>query len=86
MIRVLNMDFTKPTAKLRKMAKDANIDLMDPNVLEEFKVIQQQTLDDIKRMKDGQKPLTEEESKAEREKMLKERREKLYHEAIQKQK
>ena len=41
MIRVLNMDFTKPTAKLRKMAKDANIDLMDPNVLEEFKVIQQ---------------------------------------------
>lgn len=41
MIRVLNMDFDKPTAKLRKMAKENNINLKDPIVLEEFKVIQQ---------------------------------------------
>jgi len=40
MVRVLNMDFTKPTDKLKKMAKESKIDLKDPNVLEEFKVIQ----------------------------------------------
>ena len=80
------MDFNLPTAKLRKMAKDSKIDLKDPNVLEEFKVIQTQTLNDIKRMKDGQKPQTEEESKVERASLMKDRREKMIEEAMQKQK
>ena len=53
MIRVLNMDFGRPTAKLRKMAKESKIDLKDPFILEEFKVIQHQTLNEIKRLKDG---------------------------------
>ena len=86
MIRVLNMDFEKPTAKLRKMAKEANIDLQNPVVLEEFKVIQEQTLNDIKRLRNGEKPMTEEESQAERTQMIKERRDKLYNEAVEKQK
>ena len=86
MVRVLNMDFTKPTDKLKKMAKESKIDLKDPNVLEEFKVIQIQTLNDIKRMKDGAKPQTEEESKEERGALMKDRREKMYNEAVQKQK
>lgn len=77
MVRVLNMDFERPTTKLRKLAKESNIDLKDPNVLAEFKIIQQQTLNDIKRMKDGQKPMSEEESHRERERLMKERREKL---------
>ena len=40
LLRVMNMDFDRPTQKLRKMAKGANIDLKDPKVIAEFKVIQ----------------------------------------------
>ena len=85
MIRVLNMDFDKPTAKLRKMAKESKIDLKDPMILADFRVMQEQTLNEIKRLKDGKKPLTEQESQAEREKMIKERRDKMIQEAIEKQ-
>lgn len=41
LLRVMNMDFDKPTKKLKKMAEGANIDLNDPKVIAEFKVIQQ---------------------------------------------
>ena len=75
LLRVMNMDFDKPTKKLKKMAEGANIDLKDPKVIAEFKVIQQQTLNDIQRMKDGKAPLTEEEQKEERARLLKERNE-----------
>ncbi len=64
---VMNLDFSKPTAKLRAMAAKNNIDLSDPSVLDEFKRIQAQNLDDIRRMKDGKKPLTEEELKEKRD-------------------
>ena len=40
LIRVMNMDFDKPTKKLRDMAPEGNIDLKNPKVIEEFKVIQ----------------------------------------------
>mmetsp|Transcript_3559 Transcript_3559/g.6062 ORF Transcript_3559/g.6062 Transcript_3559/m.6062 type:complete len:151 (-) Transcript_3559:577-1029(-) len=36
---VMNMDFTKPTPKMLKMAKENNINLNDPGVIEEFKKI-----------------------------------------------
>jgi len=39
LIRVMNMDFEKPTKKMREMAEKANIDLKDPKVHEEFKII-----------------------------------------------
>ena len=45
-------------------------------MIEEFKIIQQQTLNDIKRMKDGKRPLSEAEMKAERDKLLNQRHEK----------
>ena len=70
LIRVMNMDFNRPTQKMKDIAEQANIDLKDPKVLEEFKVIQEQTLGDIKRMRDGQKPLTESEMRAERTRLL----------------
>ena len=85
MIRVLNMDFDKPTAKLRKMAKESKIDLKDPMILADFRVMQEQTLNEIRRLKDGKKPLTEAESQAEREKLIKERRDKMIQDAIEKQ-
>jgi hypothetical protein len=59
----MNLDFTKPTAKLIDMAQKNNIDLTDPNVIEEFQRIQLQNLEDIRRLKDGKKPLTDEEMK-----------------------
>ena len=76
LIRVMNMDFSRPTQKMKDMAQHAKIDLRDPKVIEEFKIIQQQTLSDIQRMKDGKKPLSEAEMKAERTKMLNQRIEK----------
>ena len=66
------------------MAKENNIDLKDPRVIEEFKIIQEQTLNDIKRMKEGKKPLSEEELKEERGKILQERHEKQIKEEIAK--
>ena len=70
LIRVMNMDFDRPTQKMKDIAEQANIDLKDPKVLEEFKVIQQQTLGDIKRMRDGKKPLSESELREERTKLM----------------
>jgi predicted metal-dependent peptidase len=49
----LNLDFDKPTKKLIKLAKEAQIDLKDENVLKEFKLIQIKGLEDIKRLKNG---------------------------------
>ena len=39
LFKVMNMDFTKPTKKMMAMAKDSKIDLNDPIVIEEFKMI-----------------------------------------------
>ena len=61
---VMNLDFSKPTQKLRDMAIKNHIDLRDDTVIEEFKRIQEQNLEDIRRMKEGKKPLTDEEMKA----------------------
>ena len=67
LIKVMNMDFKRPTKKMREMVKESKIDLNDPLVIEEFKLIQQQTLSDIQRIKDGKPPLTEEEMKKRRQ-------------------
>jgi hypothetical protein len=53
LIMVLNMDFDRPTASLRAMAKKQNIDLKDPRVIDEFKAIQESNLEDIRRLKAG---------------------------------
>jgi hypothetical protein len=60
---VMNLDFSRPTEKLKEMARKNNIDLGDAQVIEEFRRISQQNLDDIRRMKEGKKPLTDEEMK-----------------------
>ena len=86
LIRVMNMDFGRPTQKMLDMAEKANIDLKDPKVIEEFKIIQQQTLGDIQRMKQGKKPLTEAEMKLERTKLLNQRQEQRIQDHIKKQK
>lgn len=39
LIRVMNMDFSRPTQKMKDMASKANIDLKDKKVIEEFKII-----------------------------------------------
>jgi len=59
----MNLDFKKPTAKLREMARKNKIDLTEPSVIEEFRRIQNQNLEDIRRLKEGKKPLTDEEMK-----------------------
>ena len=40
LILVMNMDFDRPSANLKKMAKGSNIDLKDPRIIDEFKAIQ----------------------------------------------
>ena len=37
---VMNLDFSRPTEKMKNLAKEHNIDLTDPAVIEEFKKIQ----------------------------------------------
>jgi hypothetical protein len=64
LFHVMNLDFSRPTQKLRDMAIKNNIDLRDTTVIEEFKRIQEQNLEDISRMKEGKKPLTDDEMKA----------------------
>jgi hypothetical protein len=36
----MNFDFERPSEKLLDMAKSTKIDLKDPRVMEEFKIIQ----------------------------------------------
>lgn len=86
LIRVMNLDFTRPTEKMKIMAEEANIDLKDPKIIEEFKMIQQQNLNDINRMRDGKSPLTEEELKSERSKMINKRHEERLRDQIAKNK
>ena len=38
---VMNLDFTKPTDKMREMAQKNNINVNDPAVIAEYKKIQQ---------------------------------------------
>lgn len=45
------------------MAATNNIDLRDPMVIAEFRKIQLQNLEDVKRLKEGKHPLTDEELK-----------------------
>ena len=59
LIHVMNMDFSKPTPRMLEMAQKNKIDLKDPIVIAEFRKIQQQNLEDIKRIKEGKKPLTD---------------------------
>lgn len=51
LMHVMNLDFSKPTEKMREMARKNNIDLKDPQVIDEFRKIQQQNLEDIHRLK-----------------------------------
>ena len=50
---VMNLDFDKPSQKMIDMAKEANIDLKDETIMQEFKLIQKQNLEDINRMRKG---------------------------------
>ncbi len=58
---MLNLDFNRPSKKLAELAAAAHVDLKDGNMLEEFKLVQLQNLEDIRRLKEGIKPLTMEE-------------------------
>ena len=63
LLLVMALDFTKPTPKMREIAKTSNIDLNDPRVIEEFKKMQEQNLRDIRYMKEGKKPPPKEDLK-----------------------
>lgn len=39
LLHVMNLDFSKPTEKMRKIAKEHHIDLKDPSIISEFKKI-----------------------------------------------
>lgn len=66
----LNMDFARPTLRMREFALKADIDLTDPVVLEEFEAMKLQNLEDIRRMRDGKPVLNEQGVKQERANIL----------------
>lgn len=51
---VMNLDFDKPSARMIEMAKEANVDLKDKRMLQEFKSVQLKNIDEIKNLKVGQ--------------------------------
>lgn len=57
----MNLDFNKPSAKMFEIAKEAKVDIKDPVVLAEFKLLQMQHLEDLRRHQMGEKPLTPQE-------------------------
>ena len=58
---VQNMIFEKPTEKMKKMAAAIGVTIDNPMILTEFKKIQQQNLEDIKRLREGRKPVEKED-------------------------
>ena len=66
---------------MKTMVEEHNVDLSDPSVQNEFKRMQEQNLIDVRMLKEGKKPPTQEELDAnlaaEREKEYNERLEKL---------
>jgi hypothetical protein len=73
LVMVLSMDFAKPTAAMKKTARESSIDLKDERVIDEFKAIQQSNLEDIRRMKAGEQPLNQTEIKERRDKFMQEK-------------
>lgn len=69
---VMNLNFDRPSPKMLEMAKEANVDLKDEAMVQEFKLVQIQNLEDVRRLRTGQKPLTKEEISDQREKLRKE--------------
>ena len=65
---VMNFNFDKPSARMKEMANKNKINLKDESVIEEFKLIQKQNLEDIRRLRQGLPPLTEEEQREQRQK------------------
>mmetsp|Transcript_37852 Transcript_37852/g.57924 ORF Transcript_37852/g.57924 Transcript_37852/m.57924 type:complete len:92 (+) Transcript_37852:188-463(+) len=71
------------------MAKEHNFNLNDPQIIRSFKAIQEQNLRDVRAMKEGRKPMTEDELqdflKKEQEKEFQERMDKLKEEEKKKE-
>lgn len=75
----MNMDFMKPRGKMKTMVEEHNVDLSDPSVQNEFKRMQEQNLIDVRLLKEGKKPPTQEELDAK----LAADREKEYNERLE---
>ena len=58
---VMNMDFYKPTEKMRKLADKSGVDLSSDSAIAEFRKIQNQNLKDIQLMKEGKSPPSHDE-------------------------
>lgn len=71
---VMNLDFNRPSPKMLELAKEANIDLKNEQMVQEFKLVQIQNLEDIRRLRMGLKPLSKEEIEAQRQKLVEELR------------
>ena len=55
LIKIMNLDFSRPTQKMKDLAVKSGINLTDPLVINEFKKIQQKNLEDIRNLKAGKK-------------------------------
>lgn len=62
-LQTFNMDLTRPTQAMKDKAAKHNIDLKDPQVIDEFKCMQMQNLEDIRRLRDGKQHLSEQDFK-----------------------
>ena len=68
------------------MAKQAKLRVDDSTIIEEFKIIQQQTLNDIRRLCGGQRALSDHEVRVERTKEINKKQESRIQNLINKQK
>ena len=57
---VMNLDFNKPKEKQRKDALEKGVDLTDPRIVSQFKLVQKQRLQELrKRTEPGYDPMEE---------------------------
>ena len=66
----MNMDTSKPTPAMKEKARIGGINLSDVHIQEEFRCMQLQNLEDMKRMVAGKRVCSESEIKQERAKIL----------------
>ena len=58
---VMNMDFLQPREKMKKIIADFGVDIRSEGVQSEFRKMQMQNLVDVRMLKEGKTPPTQEE-------------------------
>ncbi len=56
----MNLDFTKPKGNAKKLADELGLDILDPQLIEGFKKLQQERIEELKKKRNpNYKPIEE---------------------------